>query len=110
MAESVIKTDKKPVLFGKVGEVTEQEERVLVPLFPMGHDESQRFMRTIVYDLLKLGYEKEEINDLYDIQNPDEWEPEVIKRNTRIFGRTIIDLENSPEVGKPKFVTKPVTE
>jgi len=106
--ESVIKTDKKPILFGKVGEVTEQDERVLVPQLPLGHPKTPDFLRTVIYDLLELGYKKEEINDLYGntIKNSDMWSPTTVRVNTRERGRTVIDLEESPEVGKPKFVNK----
>lgn len=108
--KSIIETDNKPVLLSKVGEVTEKDGKVLVPQYPVGYDESMDFLKTIVYDLLQLDYDKDEINKIYSnaIQNPESWNPESIETIVEEEGRTIIDREESPDFGKPKFVTKPV--
>ena len=52
--------EKKPLAFGRVSEVTETEECILMPLSPMD-DRASHFCATIIYDLVKLGYEAPDI-------------------------------------------------
>ena len=55
-----INRDKmKPLMFGKVREVTEVTDEVLMPLSPMDN-RSTHFFATIIYDLVKLGYAKKD--------------------------------------------------
>jgi len=50
---------KKPLKFGRVREVTEKEKEVLMPLSPLDY-RATHFFATIIYDLVKLGYEKKD--------------------------------------------------
>ncbi len=52
--------EKKPLRFGKVKEVTETDEYVLMPLSPLDN-RGTHFMATIIYDLVKLGYAKKDM-------------------------------------------------
>jgi len=56
---------KKPIVPGKVLEVTEKEDRVLVPLVPLMRSFTGHLIYTIAYDLLKLGYSLTEIRSHY---------------------------------------------
>ena len=51
---------KKSLAFGRVREVKEVEENVLMPLSPMDY-RATHFLATIIYDLVKLGYEKKDL-------------------------------------------------
>lgn len=51
---------KKPLCFGRVKEVTEVEGNILMPLSPLDN-RATHFFATIIYDLVKLGYEKKDI-------------------------------------------------
>jgi len=51
---------KKPLAFGRVREVTETDEYVLMPLSPMDY-RATHFFATIIYDLVKLGYDKKDL-------------------------------------------------
>jgi len=51
---------KKPLAFGRVREVTEIEGNVLMPLSPLDN-RTTHFFATIIYDLVKLGYEKKDL-------------------------------------------------
>ena len=51
---------KKPLAFGRVREVTELKDNVLMPLSPLDY-RATHFFATIIYDLVKLGYEKKDI-------------------------------------------------
>lgn len=53
------KQNKKPLMFGKVKEVTELSDKVLMPLSPVDN-RSTHFFATIIYDLTKLGYVKKD--------------------------------------------------
>ena len=50
----------KPLCFGTVREVKEVDETVLMPLSPMD-ERSTHFFATIIYDLVKLGYVKKDV-------------------------------------------------
>lgn len=50
---------KKPLMFGKVREVTELPDKVLMPLSPLD-SRAAHFFATIIYDLVKLGYTKKD--------------------------------------------------
>jgi len=50
---------RKPLCFGRVREVTQTEENTLMPLSPLDY-RATHFFATIIYDLVKLGYEKKE--------------------------------------------------
>lgn len=52
---------KKPLMFGKVREVTELSDKVLMPLSPLDH-RATHFFATIIYDLVKLGYTKKDFD------------------------------------------------
>jgi len=56
---------KKPICPGRVFEVTETEDYVLVPLIPIGRSFSEHLILTIAYDLMKLGYSLTEIREHY---------------------------------------------
>ena len=55
---------RKPLVFGRVREVKEVEENVLMPLSPMDY-RATHFFATIIYDLTKLGYEKEDLEHYF---------------------------------------------
>ena len=51
---------KKPLCFGRVGEVTEKKDMILMPLTPLD-ERGTHFMATIIYDLVNLGYNKKDM-------------------------------------------------
>lgn len=104
----LIETENKPVWHGKVGEVTEKEDQVLVPLIPQGHDHTAQFLTTIAFDLLRLGYSKAEIGSIYGDSIGGEWTPAGIRQNIRSNGRTVIT--EFREVGPPVFETVEVDD
>ncbi len=55
---------KKPLSMGRVKEVTEKEDYILLPLSPLDHRQTH-FFATIIYDLVKLGYKKEDLKFNY---------------------------------------------
>ena len=55
---------KKPLAFGRVREVTELKDKVLMPLSPLDN-RTTHFFATIIYDLVKLGYEKKDLEHYF---------------------------------------------
>ena len=55
---------KKQLCFGKVKEVTETENNILMPLSPLDY-RATHFFATIIYDLTRLGYDKKDFEFLF---------------------------------------------
>ena len=55
---------KKRLAFGRVKEVTVTKEYVLMPLSPMDF-RGTHFFATIIHDLIKLGYNKEDFKHYF---------------------------------------------
>jgi hypothetical protein len=54
----------KELAFGRVREVTETEENVLMPLSPLD-SRNTHFFATIIYDLVKMGYSKKDFEHYF---------------------------------------------
>lgn len=57
-------TIKKSLAFGRVKEVTETGDYILMPLSPLDY-RTTHFFATIINDLVKLGYEKKEFEHYF---------------------------------------------
>jgi len=92
---------KKPLCFGRVKEVTQTEENTLMPLSPFDN-RATHFFATIIYDLVKLGYEKKEFEFYFKDFIKDNTIPNILAYVTN-NGRMIWE-----DVSKDKFSHKEV--
>ena len=93
---------KKPLCFGKVKEVTEIEDNVLMPLSPLDY-RTTHFFATIIYDLIKLGYEKKDFefyfkdflknNSITNILAYVQNKGRMIWNSTEVFDRKEVIME-----------------
>ena len=88
---------KKPLCFGKVKEVTEKKDMVLMPLTPLDQ-RGTHFMATIIYDLVKLGYTKKDMEFYFrDFlkRNSIATLVDYIKTNNRMIWKDITNPHNN---------------
>jgi len=96
---------KKPLAFGRVREVKETKDYVLMPLSPCDYRASH-FFATIIHDLIKLGYEKKDFKHYFkDFQKNNS--VNTILNHIKIHGRMIWESVNKNDfpVKKKEIIT-----